>query len=100
MRKVHLSAEGRVKLLFTAHSINQLMKPGVRQSRHRRINALERKRFFVIPELYRSLLAHWHALPARFPGVTLDEFVIMPQHIHGIVWLDQIETITTSSTSW
>jgi REP element-mobilizing transposase RayT len=27
----------------------------------------------------------WHELPKRFPGVVLDEFVIMPNHIHGII---------------
>ena len=29
----------------------------------------------------------WHGLPARFPAVALDEFVIMPNHIHGIIVL-------------
>lgn len=34
-------------------------------------------------------IAHniWHTLPRRFPGLTLDEFVVMPNHVHGIVWL-------------
>jgi len=27
----------------------------------------------------------WHDLPARFPDIVLDEFIIMPNHIHGIV---------------
>jgi len=27
-------------------------------------------------------------LPRRFPHVTLDEFVIMPDHVHFILWLD------------
>ena len=27
----------------------------------------------------------WLGLPNRFPSVTLDEYVIMPNHIHGIV---------------
>lgn len=26
----------------------------------------------------------WNALPERFPNVELDEFVVMPNHIHGI----------------
>ena len=30
----------------------------------------------------------WQDLPKRFPGVTLDEFVIMPDHVHFILWLD------------
>jgi REP element-mobilizing transposase RayT len=27
----------------------------------------------------------WGALPARFPGVDLDAFVVMPNHIHGLI---------------
>jgi REP element-mobilizing transposase RayT len=27
----------------------------------------------------------WRALPGRFPEVALDEFVVMPNHVHGIV---------------
>lgn len=29
----------------------------------------------------------WHALPERFPTVQLDAFVVMPNHIHGIIVL-------------
>ena len=29
----------------------------------------------------------WDSLPARFPHVMLDEFAIMPNHIHGIIIL-------------
>ena len=29
----------------------------------------------------------WHALPTRFPNVHLDAFVVMPNHIHGIIIL-------------
>ena len=29
----------------------------------------------------------WNALPSRFEGIALDEFVIMPNHIHGIIFL-------------
>jgi putative transposase len=27
----------------------------------------------------------WHALPERFPRVVLDEFIIMPNHLHAIL---------------
>jgi len=27
----------------------------------------------------------WHEIPAHFPHIELDEFVIMPNHIHGIL---------------
>ena len=29
----------------------------------------------------------WRALPNRFPMLTLDAFVVMPDHFHAIVWL-------------
>jgi REP element-mobilizing transposase RayT len=29
----------------------------------------------------------WRAIPLRFPGVELDEFVVMPDHLHGILFL-------------
>ncbi len=33
----------------------------------------------------RMLQAVWDELPARFPGVDVDAFVVMPNHIHGIL---------------
>ncbi|MDY0925962.1 transposase [Pantoea trifolii] len=29
----------------------------------------------------------WHALPKRIPGIKLDLFILMPNHLHGIIWL-------------
>jgi REP element-mobilizing transposase RayT len=29
----------------------------------------------------------WRKLPDKFPAVVLDSYVIMPDHMHGIVWL-------------
>mgnify|MGYP001081654970 CR=1 FL=1 len=29
----------------------------------------------------------WQRLPSHFPHVRLDEFVVMPNHLHGVVWL-------------
>jgi putative transposase len=37
-----------------------------------------------VKEAVRSV---WLGLPPRFPRVVLDEFVIMPNHVHGIVLL-------------
>ena len=28
----------------------------------------------------------WLAIPDHYPRVRLDEFVIMPNHVHGIIW--------------
>ncbi len=27
----------------------------------------------------------WNGLPIRFPSVELDQFIIMPNHVHGII---------------
>lgn len=43
---------------------------------------------FEVPKLREILHEQWRALPARFPGVTLDEFVVMPDHVHGTLFLD------------
>ncbi len=29
--------------------------------------------------------AQWRAIPERYPGVNLDAFVVMPNHLHGII---------------
>jgi REP element-mobilizing transposase RayT len=29
----------------------------------------------------------WEKIPAHFPAVQLDQFIVMPNHIHGIVWI-------------
>ena len=52
------------------------------------IRAIQREPYFEIPELRAILVEVWEALPKRFPNVTLDEFVIMPDHIHFIIELE------------
>ena len=29
----------------------------------------------------------WLWLPTQYPCVELDEFVVMPNHLHGVIWL-------------
>ncbi len=37
-----------------------------------------------------DIISHvWDVLPKRFPQIILDEFVVMPNHIHGIVWITE-----------
>jgi putative transposase len=49
----------------------------------------KRQRVLEIPSIHTTLLGHWQQLPQRFPGVRVDAFVIMPDHVHGILWLDR-----------
>ncbi len=60
------------------------------------IDTERREPLFEIPELRTILIENWHALPERFSSVTLDEFIIMPNHIHFIVLLEgNVENPTT-----
>ena len=52
------------------------------------ICAYGRQTIFETPALRELLQEHWLALPERFPTVRLDEFVIMPDHLHFILWLE------------
>jgi len=36
-----------------------------------------------------AVFDRWHALPQHYAGIELDAFVIMPNHVHGILLLGQ-----------
>src|SRR6266516_3511573 len=48
----------------------------------------KRQHVLEIPIIRTALLEKWHHLPQHFPGVRLDAFVLMPDHVHGVLWLD------------
>lgn len=31
----------------------------------------------------------WVARPEHYPGIRMDEYMIMPNHIHGIFWIEE-----------
>ena len=39
------------------------------------------------PELFQLIEKQWLAIPNRYENVELDEYVIMPNHLHGIIFL-------------
>ena len=45
-----------------------------------------------------GIIAHtiWHEIPEHFHHVTLDAFVVMPDHIHGIILIDTVCRDVTS----
>jgi REP element-mobilizing transposase RayT len=45
----------------------------------------QRRFFFGRPEIRQQAEACWLAIPEHNPGVTLDEWIIMPNHLHGLV---------------
>jgi putative transposase len=38
----------------------------------------------------------WSELPNKFPTVNVDEFIVMPNHIHGIIWIVDSDTPSKS----
>ncbi len=47
----------------------------------------ERQPLLEKPELRTILQDTWKTLPQHFLDVVLDDFVIMPDHVHFILWL-------------
>ncbi|MEA3349502.1 MAG: transposase [Chloroflexota bacterium] len=43
----------------------------------------------ILTPLGQSATDCWNAIPDHFPFVVLDEFVIMPNHVHGIIIIDK-----------
>jgi len=39
------------------------------------------------PIVNEIIIAVWRALPQWFPTIELDEFVVMPNHVHFVVWI-------------
>ncbi len=51
----------------------------------RRILAFRRSRGIELACAGQLVADCWHAIPSHFPDVRVDAFVVMPDHIHGIV---------------
>ncbi len=47
----------------------------------------ERQPLFANPQLRAIVDAAWHDIPNHHPHVEFDEFVVMPNHVHGILFL-------------
>jgi putative transposase len=42
-----------------------------------------------LSEIGRLAQKYWYQIPDHFPFVKLDEFVVMPNHVHGIIIIDK-----------
>jgi putative transposase len=47
----------------------------------------EPQHLLLNPDQHAMVEETWNTLPRRFPTIALDEYSIMPDHIHVIVWL-------------
>lgn len=62
-------------------------------------------RFSTVSEAGLTLLAAgemleavWHELPKRFPDVSTDAMILMPDHVHGILWIADHEGLGVRTT--
>ncbi len=51
-----------------------------------------RRLLFTTSQLQALVKATWDGLPRHYPHVVPDAFVVMPNHVHGIIWLGDSET--------
>lgn len=49
-----------------------------------------------LTEIGKIIKTQWHAIPYQFDSVSLDEFIIMPNYVHGIIII-QKRTQTSSA---
>ena len=52
----------------------------------------------LLNESGRAVEAEWLNLMTRYPSIVLDEFMLMPNHLHGIIFLSPELIIPTESS--
>ena len=48
-----------------------------------------------LSEIGKIAYKYWQEIPKHFPFVLLDAFIIMPNHVHGIVVIDKPGDVKT-----
>ncbi|NJD23661.1 MAG: transposase [Melioribacter sp.] len=47
----------------------------------------------ILSEIGKIVEKYWKEIPTHFPGIELDYYIIMPNHLHGIIIINpQVET--------
>ena len=76
---------------FSYSETHQLIRDTARKFAEERLSpgTVERDEQALFPAEQVKEIVHsaWDSLPARFLHVMLDEFVLMPNHVHGIIIL-------------
>ena len=55
---------------------------------------------FKLSDIGKIVQNYWQKIPQHFTNTTLDEFVIMPNHLHGIVIIDNDNVSTNVETCY
>lgn len=51
----------------------------------------------ILNEAGQLIHTTWHKIEDQFPKVSLDKFVTMPNHIHGVLWIN-LSTVEMSTS--
>ncbi len=51
----------------------------------------------ILNELGRIVLDVWRGLPSRYDNVETDAFVVMPNHLHGIIIITSVGAVPFGS---
>ncbi|MFA6458282.1 MAG: transposase [Patescibacteria group bacterium] len=57
------------------------------------------KKMFLSP-IGKIVQKYWQEIPQHFPNTKLDEFVVMPNHVHGILIIDNWNDKTVETPQW
>ena len=45
----------------------------------------------VLNDIGKIAQKYWNEIPNHFPFIRLDEMVVMPNHVHGVLWIDNLD---------
>ncbi len=45
-----------------------------------------------LSETGKTAFGYWENIPSHYQNTNLDEFIVMPNHIHGLIWLKDDKT--------
>ncbi len=62
-----------------------------------RRDVINRVSTMKLSEIGKIVQKYWDEIPRHFPFIRLDEMVVMPNHIHGILWIDKSLDVETAN---
>jgi len=52
--------------------------------------------FLVREDIKDMIFTFWQKLPEKFDNISIDAFIIMPNHVHGIIFLNEPDSDDSS----
>jgi putative transposase len=53
----------------------------------------------ILNDIGKMIQFQWERLPSRSPSIEMDEFIVMPNHLHGIIFLNDPGAVEEDSHS-